>query len=85
MNDPNIVVEPEDPNAVWMDGDYHLNSEVERWDPNSGRWVKDDVTSPCIDAGNPAADCSAELMPNGGCINMGANGGTLQASKSLAR
>ncbi len=23
-NDPNIVVEPNDPNAVWLDGDYHL-------------------------------------------------------------
>jgi len=24
VNDPNIVVEPNDPNAVWLDGDYHL-------------------------------------------------------------
>jgi len=23
-NDPNIIVEPDDPNAVWIDGDYHL-------------------------------------------------------------
>jgi len=23
-NDPNIAVEPNDPNAVWVDGDYHL-------------------------------------------------------------
>ena len=23
-NDPNIVVEPNDPNAAWVDGDYHL-------------------------------------------------------------
>ena len=23
-NDPNIIVEPNDPNAVWVDGDYHL-------------------------------------------------------------
>ena len=23
-NDPNIVVEPNDPNAVWIEGDYHL-------------------------------------------------------------
>jgi hypothetical protein len=23
-NDPNIVVEPDDPNAVWVEGDYHL-------------------------------------------------------------
>jgi hypothetical protein len=23
-NDPNIIVEPDDPNAVWIEGDYHL-------------------------------------------------------------
>ena len=23
-NDPNIIVEPNDPNAAWIDGDYHL-------------------------------------------------------------
>jgi hypothetical protein len=36
-------------------GDYHLKSQAGRWDPNSGSWVKDANTSPCIDAGNPAA------------------------------
>jgi len=45
-NDPNIAVEPDDPNAVWIDGDYHLKSEAGRWDPNSESWVVDDVTSP---------------------------------------
>lgn len=24
INDPNIIVEPNDPNAIWIDGDYHL-------------------------------------------------------------
>jgi len=24
INDPNIIVDPEDPNAVWVEGDYHL-------------------------------------------------------------
>jgi predicted outer membrane repeat protein len=24
VNDPNIIVEPNNPNAVWLDGDYHL-------------------------------------------------------------
>jgi hypothetical protein len=38
--------------------------------------------SPCIDAGDPASDCDAELSPNGGRINMGAYGGTPQASLS---
>ncbi len=26
VNDPNIIVEPNDPNAFWLDGDYHLSA-----------------------------------------------------------
>ena len=63
-------------------GDYHLKSQAGRYDPVSDRWVQDDVTSPCIDTGNPDSDFSAEPMPNGGRINMGAYGGTSQASIS---
>jgi parallel beta-helix repeat protein len=63
--------------------DYHLQSRIGRWDPNSQTWIQDSVTSPCIDAGSPDSDCSKELSPNGGCINMGAYGGTQQASMSL--
>jgi hypothetical protein len=59
---------------------YHLKSEYGRWDPNS--WVYDDATSPCIDAGDPASDWMDELWPHGGRINMGAYGGTPQASMS---
>jgi len=66
--------------------DYHLKSEVGRWSPNQcgscGNWVQDCVSSPCIDAGDPASDFSDEPYPNGGVINMGAYGGTAQASKS---
>jgi len=51
--DPNVVVEPNDPNAVWIDGDYHLKSEAGRWDPVTESWVLDDITSPCIDTGDP--------------------------------
>jgi hypothetical protein len=84
-NDPNTAAEPNDPNAVWIDGDYHLKSQAGRWDPNSGSWVKDDVTSPCIDAGDPN-NCLGyhEPYPNGLVINMGAYGGTDQASMSLS-
>ena len=46
--------------------------------------MKDDVTSPCIDAGDPNSDWKAELWPNGRRINMGAYGGTPQASMSLS-
>ncbi|UCG47266.1 MAG: hypothetical protein JSU94_17460 [Phycisphaerales bacterium] len=66
----------------WVDGDYHLKSQAGRWDPNEGRWVKDDVTSPCIDAGDPADPVGPESFPNGGIVNMGAYGGTAEASRS---
>ncbi|MHC4168668.1 MAG: right-handed parallel beta-helix repeat-containing protein, partial [Planctomycetota bacterium] len=82
VNDPKIVVEPNDPNAIWIDGDYHLKSATGRWDPGSGTWIRDDVTSPCIDAGNPDSDLGQEVWPHGGRINIGAYGGTPQASMS---
>ena len=67
----------------WVDGgDYHLQSQAGRWDPNSASWVQDEVTSPCIDAGDPNLDVGAEVWPHGGRINMGAYGGTAQASMS---
>jgi hypothetical protein len=82
-DDPNIVVEPNDPNAAWVDGDYHLKSESGRCDPNCETWVVDDVTSPCIDKGDPNSDIGDEPRPNGGIINMGTYGGTERASMSL--
>jgi len=76
---------PEDVNDdFWVPGDYHLCSQAGRWDPNRQTWVSDVVTSPCIDAGNPNSDWTAELLPNGERINMGAYGGTPQASMSLS-
>jgi hypothetical protein len=62
--------------------DYHLKSQAGRWDPVSQSWVQDDMTSPCIDAGDPDAEIGEEPSSNGGIINMGAYGGTNQASKS---
>ena len=63
-------------------GDFHLKSEYGRWDPNGRTLVYDDVTSPCIDAGDPNSDWTAELWPHGKRINMGAYGGTAEASNS---
>jgi predicted outer membrane repeat protein len=80
--DPNVIVDSNDPNAVWIEGDYHLKSQAGRWNPNSQTWVLDDVTSPCIDAGDPAYAVGLEPLPNGDRINMGAHGGTSEASKS---
>jgi parallel beta-helix repeat protein len=82
-NDPNVIVEPNDPNnALWVNGDYHLKSEAGRWDPNSESWVIDDITSPCIDAGDPLTPVMYEPHPRGCFINMGSYGGTEEASKS---
>ncbi|MHC4556567.1 MAG: DUF3160 domain-containing protein [Planctomycetota bacterium] len=65
-------------------GDYHLQSATGRWDPNQNQWVTDVNTSPCIDAGDPNSNLAAELWPHGKRINMGAYGGTPQASMSLS-
>jgi hypothetical protein len=81
--DPNDT--PDDPNDdYFVEGDYHLKSQAGRWDPNSKGWVMDSVTSPCIDAGDPNSPVGDEPEPNGGRINMGAYGGTAEASKSYS-
>lgn len=60
--DPLFVVEgywdqnetPQDKDDdIWIDGDYHLKSQAGRWDEAAGRWTRDDITSPGIDAGDP--------------------------------
>lgn len=66
----------------WIEGDYHLKSEAGRWDSALNTWVVDTVTSHCIDAGNPTDNIEDEPLPHGGRINMGAYGGTAQASLS---
>jgi len=76
----NIDAEPE-----YVDvgsGDYHLKSQVGRWNPGSQSWVQDAVNSLCIDTGDPNSDWTAELWPHGKQINMGAYGGTAEASMS---
>lgn len=70
--------------------DYHLKSAGWRWDFQGMQWVHDEVTSRCIDAGNPGYAPANELAtvpddPNGEFsenlrINMGAYGGTREAS-----
>jgi thermitase len=71
-------------------GDYHLKSAGWRWDIERLRWHYDELTSPCIDAGNPGSPLDGELqnIPDGPSnlwganlrINMGCYGGTDQAS-----
>ncbi|OHB61069.1 MAG: hypothetical protein A2Y12_13740 [Planctomycetes bacterium GWF2_42_9] len=60
--------------------DFRLKSSVGRWNGNA--WVYDELTSPCIDAGDFYSDWRNELWPHGKRINLGAYGGTNQASMS---
>ncbi|MBN2131529.1 MAG: right-handed parallel beta-helix repeat-containing protein [Sedimentisphaerales bacterium] len=74
---------PDDPNDdVWIDGDYHLKSQAGRWDATAKAWVADADSSECIDAGDAAAVTRYEPSPNGYTLNLGAYGGTPEASKS---
>lgn len=63
-------------------GDFHLKSAAGRW--NGATWVKDTMTSPCIDAGEASAAYANEPSPNGNRANMGAYGNTAEASKSTS-
>jgi len=82
---------PEDANDdFWVNGDYHLKSEGWRWVAPEGNWTWDNITSRCIDAGNPGSPLGDELpaIPRDPDnlygrnlrINMGAYGGTAEAS-----
>lgn len=62
-------------------GDLHLKSPAGHW--TAGGWLTDAVFSPCIDSGDPASAFNLEPAPNGGRVNMGFDGNTAQASKTL--
>jgi hypothetical protein len=72
-----LFVDPEN-------GDYHLRSNRGRYWPEHDVWILDQATSPCIDGGDPNSEALAlnEPEPNGSRLNIGAYGGTLQASLS---
>jgi len=86
-----VPVSESGPGSVWVSGDYHLKSQGWFWHVLLQDWAFDDVTSPCIDAGDPSLPLGDELpcapgdalseraAPNTR-INMGAYGGTSQAS-----
>jgi len=63
----------------------HRKSRFGRWDPGLATWVKDEVTSPCLDAGDPTSDWSNEPAGNGERINLGRYGNTPEASRSSSR
>ncbi len=65
--------------------DVHLKSTGGRWNPATSAWVQDAVQSPCIDAGDPASAYALEPANNGGRINLGRYGNTVEASLTSAR
>ncbi len=71
-----------DQDSIWHDGSYHLMSTVGTWDPETQDWNMYPIDSPCLDRGDPSMRTGGELLPNGGIINMGAYGGTGEASRS---
>jgi hypothetical protein len=79
---------PDESDDSWIDGDYHVMSEAGRWNDVDRIWVNDNITSPSIDAGgepnDPNSDWTGELWPHGKRINIGAYGGTIEASMSLS-
>ena len=79
-SDGNIEADPLFADA--NNGDYHLLSKRGRYLPMYNLWVLDEVSSPCIDGGDPMVDPVEERLPNGGILNMGAYGGTAYASMS---
>lgn len=64
--------------------DYHLKSQYGRWN-GSSFVTTDEVTSPCINAGDPSSEYANEPAENGGRINIGRYGNTAEASKSIAK
>jgi hypothetical protein len=70
------------PDVVPATWDFHLQSAYGRWDQNTQIWIADANTSPCLDAGDPNSEWSNEPWPNGKRVNMGAYGGSSQASKN---
>ena len=79
---PQKAVGPEYPDSTWLMGDYHVQSQAGRWDPQAQGWVQDKRTSPSIDGGDPHDPVGSEPAPNGDIIDMGAYGGTAEAAKS---
>jgi hypothetical protein len=64
-----------------LTGDYHLRSTVGSY--HNGLWLADSLQSPCIDRGDPDSPYNNEPQPNGYRVNMGFEGNTVEASKSV--
>jgi predicted outer membrane repeat protein len=80
---PLFALQGYDDLGTWVMGDYHLKSQVGRWDETSETWVTDAVDSLCIDMGDPNDTYDLEPDYNGNRRNVGMFGQTVQASQSL--
>ena len=81
-SDPSLAPGPGVALAVWTAGDYHLQSASGRWHVGRQVWIKDELSSSCIDSGHPMSPVGSELVPHGDRINLGVYGGTIEGSKS---
>jgi hypothetical protein len=73
-----------DPQFSGVAGDYHEKSTGGRYQIVTGTFVLDATTGGAIDKADPAAFYTPELSWNGCRANMGAFGGTAEASKGAA-
>ncbi|NCD23099.1 MAG: hypothetical protein EOL90_09190, partial [Spartobacteria bacterium] len=75
-----MTLDPLFANAV--NGDFHPLSPGGRFVAATGLWTNDAVLSPLVDAGPPDSiwPVGDEPAPNGNVVNLGAYGGTAQAS-----
>jgi parallel beta-helix repeat protein len=74
-NDPNIPVEPDDPNAIWVDGDYHLRPGSPCIDAGDNNSVPADTIDLDGDGNTTEPipwDLDGNLRVVGGRIDMGA-------------
>ena len=62
--------------------DFHLDSTNGYWNRTISDFDVGAVNSPLIDIGDPKSSYADEVKPNGDRINLGAYGGTSEASKS---
>lgn len=74
--------------ANGLDDNFHLMSTVGSFKGRAftavttAGFTADATNSPCVDAALPATAIGGELLPNGGRVNLGAFGGTADASLS---
>jgi hypothetical protein len=81
-SNPYSPIDPTLPQAFWVAGDYHVQSAAGRWHAETQVWIKDELSSLCIDSGHPMTPVGSEPVPHGDVINLGVYGGTIEGSKS---